>query len=336
MAYIDPKGMVDFYPRTEYNDDTLSFIDRELRKAAERRKNYTLSASQEERREALKRQLGFPLSPSPEKNEITVTKEFAAQGENFTAYRMRLEVIEGVRLYGILLEPKVKKEKNALVIAQHGGQGTPEMITSLVPPTNYYSVAMDCCRDGVYVFAPQLLHWSTENWGSPYNGAGIDIHLRQLGGGKTAFGVYCIMRAIDYFTALPEIDADRVGMVGLSYGGMYTLMTTAVDPRIKVAVSSCFVNDRARYAWDDWSYKNQANTFFDAEVLTLIAPRHILVEEGDNDNLFAADTFLQQKEQLEVYKKALSLPDFCEFCLFPGGHQFCTDGANVDYLFRYL
>ena len=50
---------------------------------------------------------------------------------------------------------------------------------------------------------------------------------------------YKISRVFDVILKRPEVDATRVAMIGLSYDGFYTLYTTALDPRIKVAIASC-------------------------------------------------------------------------------------------------
>jgi len=43
-------------------------------------------------------------------------------------------------------------------------------------------------------------------------------------------------RAIDYLETRPEIDMDRIGLIGYSLGGIMTYALTAAEPRIKVAV----------------------------------------------------------------------------------------------------
>ncbi len=43
--------------------------------------------------------------------------------------------------------------------------------------------------------------------------------------------------AIDYLTTRPEIDTERIGVIGMSMGGMMTFTITATDPRINVAVA---------------------------------------------------------------------------------------------------
>lgn len=50
-------------------------------------------------------------------------------------------------------------------------------------------------------------------------------------------------RAIDYLQTLQFVDGDKIGMIGHSYGGHSTIFTTALEPRIKVAVANGPVSD---------------------------------------------------------------------------------------------
>jgi len=51
--------------------------------------------------------------------------------------------------------------------------------------------------------------------------------------------VWDARRALDYLETRPEVDVSSVGMIGHSLGGQETLSTTAIDTRIRAAVSSC-------------------------------------------------------------------------------------------------
>ena len=45
-------------------------------------------------------------------------------------------------------------------------------------------------------------------------------------------------KAIDYLTTRADIDSTRIGVLGMSGGGWITFMLTAVEPRVKVSVST--------------------------------------------------------------------------------------------------
>lgn len=48
--------------------------------------------------------------------------------------------------------------------------------------------------------------------------------------------VYDLWRLVDYLISRPDVDAGRIGMMGISMGGIETWMAASVDTRIKVAV----------------------------------------------------------------------------------------------------
>jgi predicted dienelactone hydrolase len=47
------------------------------------------------------------------------------------------------------------------------------------------------------------------------------------------------LRAVDLLVSLPEVKADRIGVIGHSLGGHNALFTAAFDERLKAVVSSC-------------------------------------------------------------------------------------------------
>lgn len=49
--------------------------------------------------------------------------------------------------------------------------------------------------------------------------------------------IYDLMRALDYIQSRPEADGERIGMLGLSMGGMEALLLSALDDRVKGVVS---------------------------------------------------------------------------------------------------
>lgn len=189
---------------------------------------------------------------------------------------------------------------------------------------------------GVAVFSPQLMLWNMERFGPSYDRKEMDKQLKQLGSSITAIEIYKIKRSVDHLLQRTDIDASRLGMIGLSYGGFYTLFTTASDLRIKVAVSSCFVNDRFAYDWMDWTWFNAGNTFRDAEVCALICPRPLYIEAGDEDELFEAKSFVMEAETAPQHYGKLKLEEKFVQRVFMGKHELSKESDPIDLLFKYL
>jgi acetyl esterase/lipase len=51
--------------------------------------------------------------------------------------------------------------------------------------------------------------------------------------------IYNNQRALDLLESLPEVNRDRIGVIGHSLGGHNALFTAALDERIKAVVASC-------------------------------------------------------------------------------------------------
>ncbi|MPY91180.1 MAG: hypothetical protein GEU99_25120 [Luteitalea sp.] len=121
-------------------------------------------------------------------------------------------------------------------------------------------------------------------------------HWLSLGYTPAAVEVWNAMRAIDYLETRPEVDPQRIGMTGVSGGGVTTWFTAAVDERVAVAVpglSTYTVGSQAAH----WVAAGQCdciyfhNTFLrDFPIVgALIAPRPLLFFDGQKDPDFPPD-----------------------------------------------
>ncbi|MDI4647777.1 alpha/beta hydrolase family protein [Cohnella hashimotonis] len=282
--------------------------------------------------------LGMPLSAQePVSAETETAAEYipVAEDELGEIFRVILPVREGLNTYGLFFRPS-GEGPFPLVISQHGGQGTPELTAGFFGSDNYNDMTRRILRRGAAVFAPQLLLWEAERFGPKHDRRKMDIQLKQLGGSITAVEVYKLQRSLDRLLRRPDIDENRVGMVGLSYGGFYTLFAAAADTRIRVVVSSCFVNDRYAYDWSDWTWFNAGNTFLDAEICGLICPRPLYVEAGIRDELFAVGGFRKTSESARTYFERLGLEDRFEAAVFDGAHEFNPGDQPINFLFKHL
>src|SRR3979411_2971366 len=68
-------------------------------------------------------------------------------------------------------------------------------------------------------------------------------NLAYLAGANLArWEIWDGMRAVDYLLTRPDVDGERNNITGKSGGGFQTALIAALDPRIKVAVPSCFIS----------------------------------------------------------------------------------------------
>ena len=231
-----------------------------------------------------------------------------------------------------------------MVIAQHGGGGTPEFASDMYGENAYCNFTKRALERGIAVFAPCLLLWQfgidtgekRPKYDIRYDRDEIDRSLRRLGYGIIGLEIYNIMRCIDLFSEGEYIDASRIGMMGLSYGGFFTLYTSALDKRIKSIYSAAAFNDRSHVALSDWLWRGQSLKFHDAEAVGLCAPRSIVIDVGACDRVFDHRYASAEAERALLYYKYLGKSDKFYFNLHNGGHTFDTDGDGFSRFFSAL
>src|SRR5437763_354901 len=70
--------------------------------------------------------------------------------------------------------------------------------------------------------------------------------LYLLGTSLARYRIFDGIRAIDYLTTRPEVDAKRIGCVGNSGGGTLTAYIAALDPRVTAAAIGCYITTLPR------------------------------------------------------------------------------------------
>ena len=159
--------------------------------------------------------------------------------------------------------------------------------------------------------------------------------IRLMALGRTLIGenVRDAMWALDYAVTRPDARADRVGCVGLSYGGRMTMMVAALDPRVRVAVISGALNVyQERMAGAGYSCGAQVIPgllkFGDTpEIGSLIAPRPVIWEAGLRDSLMVAGWLEKAVGRMQRAYAAAGKPGNFSVHRFDGGHAWNGETA---------
>ncbi len=282
------------------------------------------AASIEKYRKELTRMLGYPLScyedfPAPQKEECI----HVGEDEYGSIDRLWVEVLPGLFSYGLLFTPR-GEGPFPLVVTLHGGEGTPEIVSSFYKNSSNYNHLVNRIRAkaDVMVYAPQLILWKDEYADETCrSGQNYDVKLKQVGSSAAAIEIFKILRAVDYISTNRPVDTSRMGIAGLSYGGFYTLFTAAVAPRFRSVFSSCWFNDRYVYSWGDMTWFDSASKMLDAEVASLICPRSFCIQVGDQDPVFAYPGAVENAPKVAAHYEKLGIPENFRFSVFEGSHE---------------
>jgi dienelactone hydrolase len=294
-------------------------------------------ASTRRLRQAFAASIGYP-PPGSANTEPPVFKQIGEDSIG-TYYRTSISIVLGVHAEGLYIVPKGKKGKLPLIISMHGGGGSPE-VALFHGGANYHDMVRGGVKRGYAVFAPQHLFNAPGYPGDIRNR--IDDRLRLVGTSLTAIEIAKITRSLDVLLKRPELDPHRVAMVGLSYGGYYTLVATALEPRIKAAVSSCYFGvQEGRYERDelgvpsDFRFSDRFTLFQDTEIVALICPRPLQIQAGATDDYDHREPGRKIAPRAAQYYERLGKSDDFQFTVFEGGHEF-FDAPAWDFLAKHL
>jgi dienelactone hydrolase len=264
---------------------------------------------------------------------------------DLTREKVTYAVEAGERVPAYVFVPKGGSGRRPAILChhQHGGEFE---VGKLGPaglgssPDQHY--AIELARRGYVTLAPDALAFG-ERGDARGKLKGRDYErfeaLHRITEGRSLQGKYVwdARRALDYLESRPEVDPSRLGMIGHSLGGQETLFTTAMDTRIKAAVSSCGFGSlrtlqRDRILHNFALFVPSLATHGDyGAVLSLVAPRAFLVAARTEDPIFPRDgieeTVAAARRAFEAAGAADKLGTFYE----PGPHQFSPAMREAAY-----
>lgn len=181
-----------------------------------------------------------------------------------------------------------------------------------------------------------LSHNSGRDWCNLYY-----LHATMLGMTSLSINLAHGRAVVDYVSSLPEIDASRLGVMGLSGGGTMTLWSALTDERLRAAEIICYSDLWSLFGIRDLNYCGMqvAPGLYKLvdlpDLQGLLAPLPLLVDIGIHDECFQSDNALACYHQVEAIYKAAGASSNLELDLFPGNHSW---GANksVAFFSRHL
>jgi hypothetical protein len=276
---------------------------------------------------------GFPTEKVPLAPEVTERAEFPGYVRyrivfnsrplmSVPAYLLLPEKIEG-RIPGIVCLPGHGPGKDTIV--GFNDDGTPR------PDIGGYQAdfAIQAARKGYAALAMEQLAFGERN--SPdekTSGCQVPtVNAFMLGMTMIGLRVWDARCALDYLQTLPEVDPDRIGVMGISGGGTATLYTAAVETRFKAAVASGYL---CTFRDSIMAMSHCVDNFVPGmikagemhDVASLIAPRAFFAESGTEDSIFPVKAAKHAYERSRQAWEVLGAGERIGHEVFEGEHQF--------------
>ena len=212
------------------------------------------------------------------------------KADGYTVRRFKMEVVPGLWTPGLIYEPANPLAKVPVVLNVNGHEGngtqTPYIQTRCI----------NLARKGMIAVNPEWLgmgQLKSDNFGH-YRSNQLDL------AGTSGLSVFYLQmkRALDLATSLPNADATRVAVTGLSGGGWQTITIAALDTRVALAMPVAgYSSYTTRAQWPQLDLGDSEQTPSDlasvadyTHLTALMASRRLIVAGNAKDTCcFRAD-----------------------------------------------
>lgn len=286
------------------------------------------------RKQFVERLGGFPAE-APSLSPVLLESEDCG---TYFRQRIQIQTYPGLYMPVYVLIPKESKGPLGAVIACHGhGYGSKDIV-GLNPdgtkktgnPGYQKDFAVELVNRGFLTLAPELFGFGdrklTEDAKAANSCQRLSTFLLQIGQTMAGYRVFETMRCVDYLLTLEEVDAKRIGCMGISGGGLVCSFATAIDDRISAAVVSGYVNT---FQASILSIHHCVDNYVPGlsmiaempDLISLIAPKPLLIEAGIQDPIFPVHAVKEAYEKLHNIYHLLGAVDHLELDLFEGVHE---------------
>jgi len=165
--------------------------------------------------------------------------------DGFSIEKLIFESLPGVYVSALVYVPNdhARKSPAVLLPAGHASNGKIyyQELSQRLAKRGYVVLAWDPVGQG-----ERSQFWDAQAAKSRYNlicaEHAVMGNLAYLAGANLArWEIWDGIRAVDYLFTRPEVDTERISIVGTSGGGFQAVHIAALDKRIKVAVPSCYI-----------------------------------------------------------------------------------------------
>ncbi|HUQ91238.1 MAG TPA: alpha/beta hydrolase family protein [Bryobacteraceae bacterium] len=273
----------------------------------------------------------------------------------YTREKFVIESRPGLSVLGYLLIPKDGKVPHPAVVCLPGhGRGVDDIVgiddkgRDRTDKAGYqHDFALQVVEKGMAAVAIEQMAFGCRRDHRTSKGGLGRSACQPTGGaafllGETMIGwrVQDVMRTIDWIETRKELDAKRVGVTGISGGGTITVFSAALEPRIKAAFASGYLNT---FRDSIFSISHCIDNYVPGilewaemyDVAGLIAPRPFFAESGTRDNIFPVAAAKESFQKVKHVYEVLGASELAGHEAFEGEHSW-HGARGIPFLAQHL
>jgi hypothetical protein len=248
-----------------------------------------------------------------------------------------------VKAEGLLVVPKGATSPVPLVIAQHGIGSYPERVFGIGDdPALYHDYGHALLAEGFAVLAPFNLRTVEKR-------NRIERLARLADTTLPGIEFDRIRLLLDEVLKDPRIDEERVGMWGISLGGMATMFWMPLEPRVPCGIVTAWFNHRRnkmvipddRYVSflvtkeEHAFFRGWLTEFTDSDVVSLICPRPLQIQHGKEDRIAWWPQVVEEFNVAREHYDKLGISERIELVIHEGGHEIELE-SGLRFLRKWL
>lgn len=309
--------------------------------------NVGFKTFQEQRRKELWGLLGdLPWQHRPGPPKVIKTEKH----DGYTLHRLVLDLngIEPVPALLLIPDKIQKPAPGMLFIHWHGGMYDLGKEQLLVGDKAQPAYAPVCAEKGLVTLAIDSWCFGERKQVEPGRVGEEDAFKLMLWRGRVLWGMMMFdeFRALDYLASRPEVDATRLGAMGMSMGSTKAWWLAALDPRVKLCLDVCCLTEFEELIQINnlkghgiyYYVPSLLKHFSSAQINELIVPRPRLSVNGRQDLLTPPEGVEKVRDYLlPLYRKHGREAD-CRIELFDCAHVELPEmrKLNLEWMDKYL
>ena len=294
-------------------------------------------AAQRKRILAAMQEVMGPMPEASRKVPLAVEVVEEEVTDDFIRRKITFGVEKHDRLAAYLFLPRGRSGRLPAVLCLHptsrDGKKVPAGLSGA--PDRHYAVHL--AKRGYVTLAPDYVG-SGDSTFDPYQHGYASATMK---------GIWNHMRCVDLLQSLPEVDGERIGVIGHSLGGHNSMFVAVFDDRIRCVVSNCGFDSFPYYmkgdlkGWSHSGYMPRIAAVYDCdpdkmpfdftEVVAALAPRPFLASAPLHDHNFDVEGVrICIKAASPVYE-LLGAKDRLSANYPDCGHDFPEEARKVAY-----